>query len=58
MGKMAIASLTRKATEAAASFPSTVMRFLDMNVPPETTKDHKRRKGSTVRIASNKAGEE
>jgi hypothetical protein len=30
MGKMAIASLTRNATEAAASLPSTVMRFLDM----------------------------
>jgi hypothetical protein len=30
MGKMAIASLSRKATEAAASFPSTVMCLVMM----------------------------
>src|ERR1044072_70832 len=56
MGEKAIASLTRKATEAAASFPSTVMRLLGIDVPPEVTKNHKRYRGNTVRIASTKPG--
>src|SRR6185503_19395345 len=34
MGKMAIVSLTRNATDAAASLASTVMRFLDIDSPP------------------------
>src|SRR4030095_15223747 len=58
IGKMAIVSLTRKATDAAASFPSTVMSFLDIVHLRKATKNHKRNEGNTVRIASNKTGKQ